>query len=209
MNASRPMATGVKLTTPNLLDTPRHPVTPQMEQDADARAGMESKDFTLTTDEGASVALSSFWKEKPVVLVMMKDGCPCTMEAQPHFNDLASQFGKDINFVGVIDADKETASKFRADFSCPFPVLSSPNTDFFKLWRSKQSVYTFVIGVGGKVEMVWPGYNKKMLASLNHMLSELSKKPEAKLDMDMVPEKMTSGCYFFMPVGTSKPAWED
>lgn len=209
MFANRPMAQGVTLNTSNLLDTPRHPVTNEMQQDADARAGMEAVDFTLTSDEGEKVAISSFWKDKPMVMVMMKDGCPCTIEAQPHFNVLARQFGKDVNFVGVIDADKETASKFRADFTCPFPVLSSPNTDFFKLWRSKQSVYTFFIAKGGKVEMVWPGYNQKMLASLNERLAGVSGKPKAEVMMEIVPEKMTSGCYFFMPVGTQKAAWDD
>lgn len=209
MMVNRPVATNVSLSTQNLLETPRHPVSNEMADDATARAGSTAPNAVLVADNGKSYELAEQWSNGPVVLVMTKDGCPCSIEAQPHFSELAKRYATKIKFFAVFDADQNAAAKYGADFSVPYPVLASPTTDYFKKLRAKQSVYTFLVATGGKIERVWPGYNKDMLRELNSELSRISGIPAKELEMTLVPDKMTSGCYFFMPVGTDKPAWND
>lgn len=206
LQASKPAFTGVTSNAVNLQDTPRHPVTPEMKADALARIGEPAPDFTLPDQTGKPWPLAKN-KDLPLVIVMTKDGCPCSIEAQPFFNQLAAHYQGKARFVAAIDSDVPGARNFHTDFSVPYPVLASPSTRFFKQYRSKQSVYTFFLEPGGVIKKVWPGYNKASITELDNLLSRATGLPPAKLDLKMAPEEMTSGCYMFQQVGTEIPAW--
>ena len=87
----------------NLLDTPRHPVTPQMEETAENLAKSVASDFDLPTYDGSNFHLLDELQKKPVLIIMTKDGCPCSMEAQPFFSQLAAHYSEKLTTVGVID----------------------------------------------------------------------------------------------------------
>lgn len=207
VQSARPAFQGVKVSTYNIKDVPRHPVTKQMEVDAASFVGKSLPTFRLPDTQGAETESTKLLGGKPAVVVMTKDGCPCSIEAQPFFTALAQHYGSDVQFVGLFDAGSQAAKKFKTDFSVPYPILASETDTVFREFGAKQSVYTYVADKAGTVVQVWPGYNKTMLKDLNLELSKLSGKPPADLDMEMAPEKMTSGCFFFRPVGTDKPAW--
>lgn len=207
IQSKKPAFSGVKVSTYNIKDVPRHPVTKQMEVEAASFIGNPLPRFTLPDTIGHSVDSGLLTKGFPSVIVMTKDGCPCSIEAQPFFTSMAKHYASAVKFVGLFDADSQAAAKFKNDFTVPYPILASETDTVFREFGAKQSVYTYLADREGKVVRVWPGYNKEMLNELNGLLSDLSGKESATLDMDMAPEKMTSGCFFFRPVGTDKPAW--
>lgn len=177
----------------------RHPVTEEMNKDADNRADKVAPDFTLPDTEGKMVSLSQLLKSAPVVLVMTKDGCPCSIEVQPHMNKIAKAFGDSIQFVGVMDADQKIAEDFFADFQMVYPLLSSPDAKFFEKYNAEQSVYTFFIRQDGTIRKVWPGYSKSSLQELISMITDETGKTVEPMVFDHAPTEMTSGCYFFKP----------
>lgn len=183
----------------NLLDAPRHPVTDPMWKNARAVAGKPAPNFTLQDLNSKDWTLSVATKEAPVVLVFTKDGCPCSIESQPFFNSIASNYAGTAKFVGVIDADKIVASKYRDDFKVPYEMILAGDGSVFTAYRSLQSVYTTLITKGGIVKKQWPGYSSATLVELNELLSQETGKPAAKLDLTMAPSLISSGCFFETP----------
>lgn len=183
-------------TSVNLLDTPRHPVTDPMWKNAKAVEGKPAPNFTIKDIAGKDVTLEGLYHDTPVVLIFTKDGCPCSIESQPFFNAIASHYGKSVAFVGVIDSERIAASKYRDDFKVPYQMLLAGDGSVFKSYRSLQSVYTTLISKGGIVKKQWPGYSKATLVELNELLSEETKTSPAKLNLDMAPSLISSGCFF-------------
>lgn len=197
----------IQSSTVNIQEVPRHPVTPQMEETAKNLAESDAPDFTLPTVSGAPFHLLDQLQIKPVLVIMTKDGCPCSIEAQPFFSQLADHYQQKLTTIGVIDSDKTGAQKFINSFKPPYDLAMSEDTEFFIKYKSKQSVYTYLIKKNGKLVKVWPGYSKASLIELNHLLSEETGLDPAELDLTMAPTKMTSGCFFFSEVGATEPSW--
>ncbi len=62
---------------PNLATGPKHPITPEMAKDADARPGKPAPEISLPDTDGKPQKLSSYLAKGPVLLVMIKDGSNC------------------------------------------------------------------------------------------------------------------------------------
>ncbi|MCB0825827.1 MAG: redoxin domain-containing protein [Armatimonadetes bacterium] len=207
MAMNKPAFEGVKATSENLQDTPRHPVTDEMRARAEAKEGELAPEIDLPSTTDKNIQLSSLIEQKPVVVVMTKDGCPCSIEVQPHYTEIAKAYAGEVTFLGVIDGNLQTAENFKHDFEVPYEFVYTEELDTFKLFDAKQSVYTYLIAKGGNIIKIWPGYSKGSLKQLNTMIAkELGQEP-ADLPFEMAPEEMTSGCFFFMPIGTDEPAW--
>ena len=191
----------VEANVPNLLDEPRHPVTAPMWDEAEDVAGKKAPSFELNDSEGRPVRFGGVPPERPMVLVFTKDGCPCSIESQPYFNQLAKGFGERARFLGVIDAPAATAADYRSDFSVPYPMLSATDETVFRAYKSERSVYVTLIDPTGIVVRQWPGYSKGMLRELNQEIARAAGGSEADIDLAAAPEKMTSGCRLFRPVG--------
>lgn len=125
-------------------------------------------DFTLLSDTGESVTLSSF-RGRPVVLYFYpKDDTPgCTTEAC-EFRDAFPTFGA-VNAVvlGVSPDTVKSHAKFRARFELPFPLLADTEkavSQAYGVWKEK-SMYgrkymgvertTFVIDAAGDIVTVF------------------------------------------------------
>jgi peroxiredoxin len=186
---------------PNLLDEPRHPVTAPMWDEAEDLAGLKAPSFELNDSKGRPVRFGGVPPEKPMVLVFTKDGCPCSIESQPFFNQIAKGYGDRARFLGVIDAPAATAADYSSDFSVPYPMLSANDETVFRAFKSERSVYVTLIDPTGIVVRQWPGYSKAMLKELNTEIASLAGGAPADVDLTAAPEEMTSGCRLFRPVG--------
>lgn len=184
---------------PNLATGPRHPITTEMAKDAEARPGQPAPEIRLPDADGNEQTLTKFLETGPVLLVMVKDGCPCNLESQEFFNQISRNYVGKATVVGVMDADKLVASKYRDDLNVPFPILTETTGATFKTYRAEQSVYTFLIGKDGILKKVWPGYSAAMLIEANELLASESGVPSKELDVTRAAKEMTSGCYFFQP----------
>jgi peroxiredoxin Q/BCP len=145
--------------------------------------GSQAPDFTLPSDEGGDVTLSSLRGKKVVLYFYPKDDTPgCTIQACD-FRDAAPSFqGVDAVVLGVSADPIESHRKFREKFDLNFPLLADEGhevAEAYGVWKEK-TMYgrtfmgiersTFLIDEDGKVERVWrkvsPKGHTEMLAEL-------------------------------------------
>jgi peroxiredoxin Q/BCP len=146
--------------------------------------GSKAPDFTLLTDEGEKLKLSSL-KGSPVVLYFYpKDDTPgCTREACG-FRDAKAKFARHKAVVlGVSPDDPESHANFRSKYKLPFTLLCDPDhvvAEKYGAWREK-NMYgrksmgiarsTFIIDPTGRVARVFKavkvdGHDEQVLAAL-------------------------------------------
>jgi thioredoxin-dependent peroxiredoxin len=150
-------------------------------------AGQPAPDFTLATDGGKKLKLSSL-KGSPVVLYFYpKDDTPgCTKEACS-FRDRSKELQKLGATVLGISADTvESHVDFRDKFKLNFPLLADVDhqvAEKYGAWREK-NMYgkkfmgiqrsTFLIDGKGRVAKVWKavkvdGHDEQVIAALQEL----------------------------------------
>jgi peroxiredoxin len=179
-----------------LTGQPRHPVTPEMWHQADGAKGMDAPAFDLPDTNGNKITLADLTKDRPLFMYFVLQGCPCSLEAQPHYERLQEQFKGAVNFLAVTNAPEEDAKKWKTEFAVPFPVISQPKLELMHLYGVTRSVYCLLIGKDGKIIKMWPGYNATMLQQVNEEMATALDLPVKKFDPKFAPEIMTSGCEF-------------
>ncbi len=126
--------------------------------------GQVAPDFTLESDEGEQVTLSSFRGKKIVLYFYPKDDTPgCTKEACSFRDDYGQFTAKGAVVIGVSPDGQASHNKFRAKYELPFLLLSDPDhavAETYGAWGDKQmygKTYqgilrsTFVIDENGKI----------------------------------------------------------
>ncbi len=151
------------------------------------KEGSRAPEFTLPSDDGSKIKLSSL-RGGPVVLYFYpKDDTPgCTREACA-FRDQKSAIAKLGAKVFGISADSvESHVRFRDKFQLNFPLLADTDhklSERYGAWREK-NMYgkksmgiqrsTFLIDAEGKVAKVWKkvqvdGHDEEVLAALKEL----------------------------------------
>jgi peroxiredoxin Q/BCP len=129
--------------------------------------GLPAPDFTLTSDAGEQVTLSSL-KGKPVVLYFYpKDDTPgCTTQACGIRDSWAAFDKSGVVVLGVSPDSEASHVKFKREFDLPFTLLADPDhstAEAYGVWVEKSMVgktymgverSTFVIGPDGTVTRV-------------------------------------------------------
>jgi peroxiredoxin Q/BCP len=150
-------------------------------------AGQPAPDFTLATDSGKKLKLSSL-KGSPVVLYFYpKDDTPgCTKEACS-FRDRSKELQKlDATVLGISADTVESHVDFRDKFKLNFPLLADVDhqvAEKYGAWREK-NMYgkkfmgiqrsTFLIDGKGRVFKVWKGvkvdgHDEQVIAALQEL----------------------------------------
>jgi len=145
--------------------------------------GDPAPDFTLPSDGGEDVTLSSFLGRKVVLYFYPKDDTPgCTVQACD-FRDAASRLeGVDAVVLGVSPDSVSSHRKFRDKHGLNFPLLADEEravADAYGVWKRKK-LYgrtflgiersTFLIDEQGRIAEIWRKVKPKGHAD---MLSEL------------------------------------
>lgn len=136
--------------------------------------GKRAPEWTLVSDEGRKLSLSSL-KGAPVVMYFYpKDNTPgCTVEAQ-EFRDLNKNFEKlGVRVIGLSPDSVETHGKFIAKQGLNFSLLADTGhkvAEKYGVWVEK-NMYgrkywgvqraTFLIGTDGKITKIWPKVRPK------------------------------------------------
>lgn len=130
--------------------------------------GKQAPAFTLATDTGDKIKLSSL-RGSPVVLYFYpKDDTPgCTKEACAFRDQKAALKKAGATVLGVSPDDVASHAKFRDKFDLNFPLLADEGhqiAEKYGAWREK-NMYgkksmgiqrsTFLIDADGKVAKVW------------------------------------------------------
>ena len=130
--------------------------------------GDKAPDFTLPTDGGGSVTLSSLKGEQVIVYFYPKDDTTgCTAQACG-FRDAEANFkGAKTKVIGISKDSVASHDKFKKKYELPFTLASDKDghvCEDYGVWKEK-SMYgrtymgiertTFLIGADGKIKQVW------------------------------------------------------
>jgi peroxiredoxin Q/BCP len=133
-----------------------------------ANEGDKAPDFTLETDGGGSLSLSSLKGQKVVVYFYPRDNTPgCTQESCD-FRDLEPDFSKvDATIIGISKDSVASHDKFKSKFDLPFVLAADPELEAIKgfdVWQEK-NLYgkksmgvvrsTFLIDENGVIAKAW------------------------------------------------------
>lgn len=176
---------------------PKHPVTPEMLETARREVGREAPRFEGIAGDGKRVTIDPRQTDLPILVLAIKDGCPCSIEVQPTFNALAKLFEGRVRFVGFIDGGRVTASNFERDMKVPFEVLYDPDSRAARAFGMPRSAYSALIGTDGRIVATWPGYSKVLMLDLAASLGPLE--PDKGLDVSRLPDEPNSGCEYDLP----------
>jgi peroxiredoxin Q/BCP len=138
-------------------DAPRAPI-----------AGDDAPDFTLLTDTGVPLALSSLRGKRVVLYFYPKDDTSgCTVQACALRDDFPRFNSADAVILGVSPDPVKSHAKFRAKYALPFSLLADTEKTVatrYGVWQEK-SMYgrkywgnmrtTFVIDREGRVAQVF------------------------------------------------------
>lgn len=174
----------------------RHPVTPAMTTAAGEMAGRLATLLSAEGTDGRSHSPAKEAADRPVVLIFIQDGCPCSEAADPYFRRLHEAYGARVGFFGVIDGDLEIARDWSERHETPYPILADPERRIIAASEAERSAYVMLVARGGNIEALWPGYSAAMLAEAGSRLARLTGRAEAPLDTQGAPTEMSSGCSF-------------
>jgi peroxiredoxin Q/BCP len=157
----------------------------RFEEGAMIADGDPAPDFTLESDSGEAVTLSSF-RGKPIVLYFYpKDDTPgCTTQACEFRDEYARFRERGAVVLGVSPDDEGSHAKFRSKYSLPFSLLADPDhqvAEQYGVWGEREyrgkkymgiSRSTFVIDPAGRVAKAFygvkpQGHAEKVLAALD------------------------------------------
>lgn len=104
--------------------------------------GATAPNFSLDTDQGVKVTLSSL-QDKPLVLFFYpKDDTPgCTIECK-EFRDARAEFEQKAHVFGISPDDVASHQAFRDKYALNFPLLSDPGHEVasqFGVWGPKKN----------------------------------------------------------------------
>ena len=131
--------------------------------------GEKAPDFTLTDQNGKSIALSDFAGTRVVLYFYPKDNTPgCTRQACAFGGSYAEFQRRNIQVIGISKDSVESHRKFAEKHALPFILLADPELQAIKsygVWQEKK-LYgkvsmgvvrtTFIISPEGMIEKVMP-----------------------------------------------------
>jgi peroxiredoxin Q/BCP len=153
--------------------------------------GSPAPDFSLSSQEGKSVTLSSLRGQWVVLYFYPKDFTPgCTVEAHNFQRDLAEYQKRNAVILGVSVQDAETHKQFCAKEGLNFKLLADTRKEVSKSYDSVMNLgiaklssrHTFLIDPAGIVRKVWLDVNaqkhsEEVLSALDDFQKESNSKP--------------------------------
>lgn len=169
----------------------RHAVTAQMELESQAQASRLAPTFDRKDSYGKEVRVGK--GPLPQLVLFVKKGCPCSIDAQPLFSKLALKYQGKVEFVGVIDKE---AQDYATQFKATFPVIEEPSLGLMRAFDARSSVYSALVARNGHIVKMWPGYSANWLKEMNALLAKASATKETPFDPEYAPKEKASGCPF-------------
>lgn len=113
--------------------------------------GDKAPDFTLQSDSGEKVKLSSYRGKKVILYFYPEDDTPgCTRQACDFRDNFAAIQGADAIVLGVSPDSVESHVKFQAKYDLNFPLLSDPDhkvAEKYGAWGEKNNYGRKYVGI--------------------------------------------------------------
>jgi peroxiredoxin len=172
----------------------KHFVTPEQLVECGASAERRIEPFSALAHDGERFTWPATGGAGPLVLVFIKRGCPCSVEFEPFFHRLEVQYRDAASFVGVIDADADSARAYAVANKVPYRVLADPGRAIIQRLDAKHGGYVALLGMNGRLDTLWPGCSAEMMRALGRRIAALRALPERPLDVSDMPKVLTTGC---------------
>lgn len=178
------------------LDPLKHRVDAEMEEASREHDGGRVPSIRLEASGGEMVDLSTVGRERPAVVMFIKEECPCSMIAERYFARLYEAYGSDVAFLGIIDGSRGTAERWVEQQGTPFPVVHDPELRAMREMGATNSAFVAVVRRGGEVEKLWPGFSRGMLEEVSSRLAALAGAEPREIDTTGAPGELYTGCPF-------------
>jgi hypothetical protein len=140
------------------------------------------------------------WNElsggQPVVIVFIKQDCPCNIEFEPFFHRLYQSYKDSARFVGVIDGGVETARRYANANRVPYLVLADPEQVLISRFRVENGAYVALMTPAGVLDTLWPGCSTEMMRDLSRRIAARAGVEEQPVATSGLPDVLTTGCPF-------------
>jgi hypothetical protein len=173
-----------------------HPVTPSMKDAAAAASGRRVTSLEAIGSDGQAHSPASESAARPLVLVFIQDGCPCSEAAEPCFRKLHDAYGARAAFLGVVDGDVGVARDWSARHGSPYAILADPDRRIIAACGAERSAYVMLVAPGGSVDALWPGYSASALREIGARIARLAGVEPVPIATEGAPGAMVSGCPF-------------
>jgi len=175
-----------------------HYVGPRQLAHSNAMLSREAGDFQATDQGGRRLGWHDLSGGRPVVLVFIKDGCPCNVKVEPLFRRVEKLYPEEARFAGVIDAGTAAARRYATEQAVPHPVLADPEHRLILLFGAEAGCHVVLLTPGGVIDGCWPGCSASTLQQLGRRIARLAGVEERTLDITDVPASLTAGCRFVL-----------
>jgi peroxiredoxin len=175
----------------------RHYVTKEMEIETAAAKNRRLPELPGTTELGKTVDLAPPNGKLPQFVLFIKSACPCNIDAQPLFNRLARKYEGKVEFLGVIDGNRDEARDYAERYTVSFPVVADKEEHIIKGFQAKGGLYSVLVARNGHIVKMWPGYSVDILAEMNRLLSEEVGVQVTPFDPQYAPKVKAAGCAFY------------
>jgi hypothetical protein len=178
---------------------PSHYVTATQLRSSNALVRRTFDDVVAVTSDKRRMDWSTLSGGHPVLLVFIKEGCPCSVEFEPYFHRIYDAYHAAVRVLGVIDGAQSTADRFAAANSVPYPVVADPHEWLIGRFEAKNGGYVALLDSEGVVAGFWPGFSEEAMSDLGRRMSRLAGVAEQPIATAGLPKKLTTGCPFDIP----------
>jgi peroxiredoxin len=177
-----------------LLAIPGIDATPRPD-DASRSDPPATASFVVQGHDGRTYASDDLARDRPLVLVFVQGGCPCSGDLQPYLNALHAAYGARVAFAAVFDGDA-AAGRWAAANGVRFPLLLDPESGIVRSYGVESSTQVVLVGRGGRLALRWPGYSPASLRDLGRRLAWSTGLEERRLDLSNLSDEMHTGCSY-------------
>lgn len=158
------------------------------------KAGTKAPNFKATGSDGKSYTLASFTGKKlPTVFYFIGATCPVNAQAVKYYNRVAEAYKGKINFVGVINANKEEYKTWQQRFKAPYLCLLDPDLKIIGAYKAERSPWTMLVDTKGNVVKEWMGYSVDEINALSASIAGATKMTAKKIDVSGAPDSPRAG----------------
>jgi hypothetical protein len=183
---------------PRALDHARekHYVTPRQVAGANALVNRAVSLGRTTDQDGRGLGWDELSGGRPVVLVFLKEGCPCNLDFEPYFQRVERLYRGAVRFAAVIDAGPTAAHRYARLQQVPYPVLADPGRDIIRRCHAENGGYAVLLSADGVIDGAWPGCSPDTLRALGRRIARLAGLEERSLDVAGMSDALLTGCPF-------------
>jgi peroxiredoxin len=152
--------------------------------------------FDVTGQDGRRLWWEDLSAGQPVVLIFVKQDCPCSVQVEPFFQRVERLYHDQVRFASVIDAGVEAARRYAQEQAVPHPVLADPERQLIGCFQAKNACYVVLLTPNHRIDGLWPGCSADTMQQLSRRIAQLAGVKERSLDVSGMPGPLTTGCPF-------------